>query len=231
MKKLLLLFSCFFLLAGCTNNNQETDDPAKDQNDNSAQGDNSNDTGDGESGSIVDADEEDATDNLMFLSYFMKDGTVAHFEGEGNEYATYSARTKYLDDNYISIYEDNGGTVMLRIFRVEEDQVLLVFEQGERYEELKPNELALESLEPISVYLKAPLEKGSEFDGWTVIDTSSSLNTPVKDFENVLVIEKKGEDGTNRRYFAKGYGEIKREFIMTSNGTESKVTSTLSKID
>lgn len=231
MKKLLLMFSCFFLLAGCTNNDQGSDEPAKDQTDNTAQGDKSSDTGDGESGSIVDADEEEATDTLPFSSYFMKDGTVAHFEGEGNEFATYTARTKYLDDNYISVYEDNGGTVMLRIFRIEEDQVLLVFEQGERYEELKPSELALESLEPISVYLKSPLEKGSEFDGWTVIDNSTTLITPVKNFENVLLIEKKGENGTHRRYFAEGYGEIKREFIMTDNSAESKVTSTLSKIE
>lgn len=229
MKKFLLLCSVLLTLTAC--NNDETDKQSQDPTDNTTQGDQANESGDGETGSIIDADEENTSDVLPLMAYFMKDGTVAHFEGEGNEYATYTARTQYLDTNYIAVYENNGGTEMLRIYRVEEDQILLIWEESERYEDLQPSDLELESLEPMRVYLRAPLEQGAEFDGWVVSDTSETLKTPVKNFENVLIIEQKTDDGLNRRYFVEGYGEIKREFIMNDNGNETSVTSTLSKID
>lgn len=228
MRKYLFLFACLLLLFGCTN---QADDAKTDQKDNTAQGDEANDSGDGETGSIVDADDKENSNNLPLTAYFMKDGTEAHFEGEGNEYAAFTSRTKYLDENYVSVYEDNGGTVMLRVYRIEDDQILLVWEEGERYEELKADELALESLEPMKTYLKMPLEKGTEFDGWVITDTQATVETPYKKFDHVVVTELKTDDGTTRRYFAEGFGEVKREFFMENNGPETTVTSTLSKIE
>lgn len=224
MKKMFFLLACLLVLSACNNNAQG---PATEEKDNTVQGDLMGNTGDGETGSIMDADEEQNNATLPLRAYFMKDGTVASFEGEGNEYATYTTRTKYLDKNFVSVTEDNGGTTMLSIYRIEGDQVLLVWQEPEQYDDMKASELDLESLVPMQVYLRAPLEKGKKFDEWVVADTNATLVTPYKTFNNVLVTEFKSEDGINRRYFAKGYGEIKREYIMNDQTT---ISSTLSDI-
>ncbi|WP_018393672.1 hypothetical protein [Bacillus sp. 37MA] len=148
-------------------------------------------------------------------SYFLKDGQIAHFVGEGNEFASYTARTVWHDDRHVTVYEDNGGTVMTRTFRVKDERIVVVREEGEQYEDYVPSDGELESLKPLYTYLQLPLEVGQSFDGWTVIDDSSPLETPLQTFDHAVVLEKISEDGSIvRSYFAEGFGEVKREFMM-----------------
>lgn len=157
----------------------------------------------------------DVPSNVDLSSYYLKDGQVAHFAGEGNEFASYTARTVWHDDRHVTVYEDNGGTVMARTFRLEDERIVVVREEGEQYEDYEPSAEELESLKPLNTYLQLPLEVGRSFDGWTVIDDSSSVKTPLQPFDHAVVLEKTGEDGTIiRRYFAEGFGEVKREFVM-----------------
>lgn len=175
--------------------------------------------------------EEEPKNTVDLSTYFMKDGTTAEFKGEGNEYAHYMSRTQRLYDRYVSVYEDNGGTVMLRTFRIDDDKIVVIQEEGESYETVTPAENELDEMEPMYTYLQLPLNKGATFNGWAVIDEKATLDTPLQEFTDVLVIEKKGEDGsTIRKYFAEGYGEIKREFIMNEGDQEFAVTSTIEKI-
>lgn len=170
-------------------------------------------------------------EKIDFTSFFMQDGAVANYLGEGNEYASYQARTQWHNDDTVSIYEDNGGTTVIRTFRITGDSIDLIKEQGEFYEQFNPTDEELESLPTISTFLRLPLEKGTTFDGWTLVNVEQTLETPYKTFDDVIVLEKTDENGAiQRKYVVEGFGEVKREFLMKENDSEFIVTSTLETV-
>ncbi|WP_422122366.1 hypothetical protein DHX103_11195 [Planococcus sp. X10-3] len=179
------------------------------------------------------AEEEPSDDSIDPLSFFMADGTIAHFEGVGNEFATLTIRTEYLEEGYVALYEDNGGTTMLRVYRLSEDRVDLVKEEGEFYEDYNTTFEELEELAVISTYLEFPLEEGNTMGDRTVVQSGAIVETPYETFEDAIVLESKGsEDTTNIWYFVEGYGEVKREFVMQEEGEEEfRVTSSLESIE
>ena len=166
------------------------------------------------------------------MQYFLKDNSTVKFKGEGNEYATYTIKTHHLFDNYVATYEDNGGTVMRRYYKISPTEITLIDEQGEAYEEGNPTLEELESMEAISVYLKTPLEVGTEFDGWKITSTTTTVESEVQTFENVLAMEKIDEQGNlMRKYFAKGFGEIQRDYLSTNEEQPFVVSSLIEKIE
>ncbi len=168
---------------------------------------------------------------LEAYEFFMKDGTTAHFKGKGNEYAELTIRTEYLKDNHVALYEDNGGTVVLRVYRLSKNQVVLVKREAEFYGKYKPTLKELRALKPISVYLKFPMKKGDKIDGRKIVSTNATVETPYKKFKKAIVFESKSKDGAiNRTYFVRGYGEVKREFILKQGKDVFKVTSSLKSI-
>lgn len=176
--------------------------------------------------------EDSAEEKIDLKRYFMKDGTVAKYLGDGNEYASYQARTQWHNDDTVSIYEDNGGTVVIRTYRITEDSIHLIKEQGEYYETYSPTDEELQSLPIISTILQTPIETGITFDEWTIVSIDQTLETPYKTFDEVIVLEKTDESGAvQRKYFVQDFGEIKREFIMQENDAEFSVTSTLESVD
>lgn len=179
------------------------------------------------------AEEEPDNEALDPLSFFMADGTTAHFEGAGNEFAALTVRTEYLEEDYVALYEDNGGTTFLRVYRISEDRVDLVKEEGEFYDDYAPATEELDVLEAISTYLEFPLEEGGAVGDKTVIQTGATVETPYETFEDAIVLEKQeSETTTNTWYFVEGYGEVKREFVTQEEGEEEfSVTSSLESIE
>lgn len=177
--------------------------------------------------------EESSSDDVDPFSFFMADGTTANFEGVGNEFATLSIRTEYLEEDYVALYEDNGGTTMLRVYRLSDDRVDLVKEEGEFYDDYTPTSEELEELEVISTYLEFPLEEGHTFDEKTIVETGATVETPYETFEDAFVIESsESETTTNTWYFVEGYGEVKREFVTQEEGEEEySVTSSLESVE
>ena len=164
-------------------------------------------------------------------SFFMEDGTTAVFQGEGSEFAALRIRTQYLEGNHIALYEDNGGTTILRVYRLSEDKVELVKEEPEFYDEFTASAEELEALEPLSTYLEFPLEEGKSMGNRTIIATSETVETPYDTFEDAIVIESENEESINRTYFVKGFGEVKREFTTQQGDKELTVTSSLEAIE
>lgn len=176
--------------------------------------------------------ETPATEQVALADFFLKDGAVASFRGEGNEFATYTAKTERLFNRYVNVYEDNGGTVVLRTFRIDEDKIVVIQEKGEAYEMETFTEEQLTVMTPLYTYLQLPLKVGTTFDNWTITDTNATVETPLQTFKEVIIIEGKGEgESITRRYFAKGFGEIKREFVMVDGDQEFRVTSTIEKVE
>lgn len=177
------------------------------------------------------AEEEEAMADPY--EYFMPDGSAASFLGEGNEYASFTLRTVYLEGEHVAVYEDNGGTVMLKVYRLGEDIIELVLEQGEFYEDYTATAEELDALKPIKAYLIFPLKTGTVIGEQTVTATDAAVETPYENFEQVVVLESEETEGAIvKTYFAEGYGEIKREFRMQEEGQEEfVVTSVLEKIE
>lgn len=177
-------------------------------------------------------DAEPKLETNELTSFFMANGTIANYLGEGNEFASYRSRTQWHNANTVSVYEENGGTTMLRTFRVTEEAIFMIKEQGEYYEEFNPTNDELNTLTPLSSYLQLPLEEGASFDDWQVRNVNLTIGTPFKTFNNVLLLEKTDEVGNiNRRYIVKNYGEVKREFIMQDGDRDYVVTSTLESVE
>ncbi len=164
--------------------------------------------------------------------FFMEDGTTAHFKGEGNEFAEFTVRTVYLAENHLAIYEANGGTTVLKVYRIEGDAADLVLEQPEFYEEYKPTLEELNALQPNARYFELPINVGDQVNGKEVVLLDALAETPFKNFDQAIMTEKLEKDGAIvRTYFVEGYGEVKREFIMGEGADEFRVTSSLEKIE
>ncbi|PJK17672.1 hypothetical protein CQS04_02000 [Chryseomicrobium excrementi] len=218
MKKLLLLL--VMLLAACSQ--QAADDPSPQPQPTPTE----------EQPSTEEPAETPETE-IDLHDYFMPNQSIASFLGDGNEYATYTLSTQHLYENYIGTLEDNGGTVMQRIYRVEENRIVKIFEQAEAYDADFPALSELESMPELEIYLSLPFEVGHEFNGWTITDTNASLETPYQNFSDVLVMEQEGSDGSIlQKYFAQGFGEVKRVFKMPGGeGEQFEVTSTLESVE
>ncbi len=170
--------------------------------------------------------------SIDLTNFFMKDKSVAKYLGEGNEYATYTARTQWHNVHTVSIFEDNGGTILLRTYRITDKAIELINEQGEFYGEFHPTDDELDAMPAISTFLQLPIEKDREFDGWEIIEINQTLETPLQKFEDVIKMQKFDETGSvQNRYIVKNFGEIKREFIMEEEDLMFSVTSTIESID
>lgn len=180
----------------------------------------------------VNEPDEQEPDKKSLSDFFMSNGTSANYAGEGNEFAGYRSRTQWHNDSTVSIFEENGGTTMLRTYRIEDDAIVLIKEQGEYYEEFNPTDEELNSLSPISTYLQLPLEEGTTFNNWEIISVNEEVETPYQTFTDVIVVEKTEENGSiNRKYIAENYGEIKREFTSIEGDQEYIVSSTLESVE
>jgi hypothetical protein len=178
------------------------------------------------------AEPEPEPSKVQLSNFFMQDGVTAMYIGEGNEYASYSARTQWHNDHTVSIFEDNGGTTLLRTYRISDESIDLIQEQGEFYDEFNPTDEELQALPKLSTFLKLPVEPGQNIDDWEVISVNETIDTPFQVFEQVIVLEKLDDTGAiQRRYIVEKYGEIKREFIMNEEDIEFIVTSTLESVE
>jgi len=175
---------------------------------------------------------EPEPNKVQLSNFFMQDGVTAVYLGEGNEYASYRARTQWHNDHTVSIFEDNGGTTLLRTYRISDESIDLIQEQGEFYDEFNPTDEELQALPKLATFLKLPVEPGESIDEWKVISINETIDTPFQVFEQVIVLEKSDDTGAiQRRYIVEKYGEIKREFIMNEEDIEFVVTSTLESVE
>lgn len=168
---------------------------------------------------------------LLLSDFFLPDNSTATFRGEGNEYASYTLRTIHPYDNYVITYEDNGGTIVQRIYRLTKENIGLLAENGEAYTEEIPTLESLEAMNILDLYMATPIELGTEFNEWKIVSVDETVETRLQHYEGVIVIERTEAPGNiTRKYFAIGIGEIKREFIMPAEDEDITVTSVIDQI-
>jgi hypothetical protein len=224
IKLVVMLFSALFLVIGCTN--KKSVDPPVDNNTNQDSR---------EEEKVEDPntdDEEKETVEVAMINYFLPDGSKAHYEGDGNEFAELNIEVTHIDSNYVVVDENNGGALIRKIYHVENDKIETLAEDAIDNDEPLPSKEAISKLTAKEIYLQKPFEVGAKFNHWTIVETDATVETPYQNFEHVLVIEMKENDFINRKYFAEGYGEIKREAVMVPEDEEDfAVTSTLESVN
>jgi len=180
---------------------------------------------------LVKESESERDGDISLTDLFLPDGSKAHYLGEGNEFAELDIEVTRPFKNYVVIHENNGGSLVRYIYKIEPDKISIMEEMTVELVKDFPSQAELDAMNPIGVYLEKPLEKGTSFDTWTIVEIDTIVDTPYKKFEHAFVIEMKTDDFVNRKYFVEGFGEVKRESIMQTDDGEFIVTSTLKTVD
>lgn len=138
------------------------------------------------------------------------------YEGEGNEFASFTRQVLFTKDNLAQTTEDNAGTVMTRIYEVKDNAVTNVYLNGEDYD---PQNLLEGGFAPNenNIMLQAPLEVDTAWDSngvnKSIVAVDAVVDTPAGKFDNCIKVEISSSNDTMYQYFKKGVGMVKQEFI------------------
>jgi len=229
---LILLLLIILLLAGCSKNRDTSVEPIDKDNGTPTVEENNTPP---EEGSDTDTEDEITSEEtektIPMRDFFLPEGSSADYKGIGNEFAQLKVETAQPFEKYYVIHENNGGSFIRKTYKIEDDRIDILEEKPEAYEGNFPSLAEIEAMKPIGIYLQKPFSIGTEFDGWTITETNATVETPFRTFKNAIVIEKEGIDFINRMYFVQGFGEVKREFVMTTEDDDMVVASELESID
>lgn len=207
------------ILSGCSNKNEEqpTENPENETNDQEEEQENT-------SGNEL--------DDLPLSTFLPKDGIVASFKGEGNEFAELNLTVHHLDDKHVVIDEDNGGSLVRRVFKVEENRIVIISEQIIDHDDPLPTIESLAGLTAQYIFIEKPIKEGQSFGGWTIAEVNSKVETPYETFDNAIKLEMIDHGFRNITYIVPEYGEVLRESIMENeDGSDFTITSSLEKIE
>ncbi len=164
-----------------------------------------------------------------YLAY--QENTKYVYEGEGNEYASFTTYVDYMSEGKVQLRTNNGGTETVRVLGIENGQLIQLLAQGETY--YRENLTGSPKLDSKGeVLLKEPLEKGTT---WTLPDKRKrtitgvdvEVTTPAGTYKTIEITTE-GEDSAVLEYYAPKVGLIQSVF----KGTEGyEVSSTLSKLE
>lgn len=215
--RILFYFSLAIILVGCTTNLNTNSQPSHSTKAHEQDG------------------KEQATNrpfSSLLASYFPPDGTTAYFQGEGNEFASYTLQTTYIDETAIAQVENNGGVTLLKVYRITNSAIELVYMEAVDEVPTLPTAHEIATFPVIETILQQPLEVGSRFNGWEILSTTASMPTGLTTFQDVIELIKTRDNITTSKYFAKGVGLIRtKDEMVTNNGESFIITSTLQKIE
>ena len=127
IKLLLLLFSALIILIGCTQKNNDNPPDANNTNSNSNEEEKSDDE---TTGDVEEKQDDQTTENekesekeLSMINFFLPNGSSAHYEGDGNEFAELTIEVTHIGDKFVVIDENNGGALIRKIYQVESEKI------------------------------------------------------------------------------------------------------------
>lgn len=175
------------------------------------------------------AEEPNTSDELKIEDYYpLTENTKYTYEGDGNEFASYTVYIDYKTDTRVQTRTNNGGSEMVRVLELKDKQLTEIFFRGETY--FREN-FVDDEYEDGRTLLKEPLKEGNN---WSSVDNSTSTITNVSKEVvtpqgNVEAIEVTTESskGTTIEYYAKDKGLVK----VINKGEGYEVSSLLSSIE
>ena len=160
------------------------------------------------------------------LYYPLKVGSEWEYEGEGNEYAAYTQKVTYSEDNKYQVMIDNGGTRAANIYEIKDDSIVNTYMEGEVYDEKN----VLENNANIdTIIIKLPIEAGnkwvSEENSYEIIDINASVTVPAGTFQDCITVKEIYKDKTAYRnyYYKKNVGLVKSEYKTNDGFTVSSL--------
>lgn len=152
-------------------------------------------------------------------------GSAWYYQGEGNEYASFSRKVVFAEGSRAQIREDTGGTVAASVFETTEEAVTRIYFQGEAYEDknllgVQPNDSTVLLKKPLAVGTSWLPPKGGKRE---IVDLNAAVTVPAGSFEKLVKVKISDENSTMYEYYGRGVGLVKREFI----SGETRVTSSL----
>jgi hypothetical protein len=171
-------------------------------------------------------------DNLV-KAYFPEQNQIKYFKGIGNEFAEEKEIIFEMQGNYLPTIVSNGGTSMLRIYKLTDKGIYLVYQQPEYYEKNVPDITTLQDRFKEIPILTEPIAEGRVINGWKIISKDKNLLLPIGSIKKAIVLELVNQDGSiTRQYWAPKFGLVKKEFYMKDNsGSETLITSELMDTD
>lgn len=145
------------------------------------------------------------------------------YEGEGMEFADFTRRVMYQQNNRVQVAEDNGGARVVRGYAIDAASIQQIFSLPETDSEAN---FLDDAPKQKAVLLKAPLTPGAvwqdEQHRRKVISINETLTVPAGTFDNVLIIQSTALDPEQNNwkiveYYAPGTGLIMRDFVGTDN--------------
>lgn len=172
---------------------------------------------------------DNVPDTLKIENFFpLTENTKYTYEGEGNEFASYTVYVDYINDNRIQTRTNNGGSEMVRVLEVSDGQLTELFFRGETYfrENFTDDEYA-----DGKILLKEPLKEGTswstgENSTTTITGVSKEVVTPQGNVEAIEVTTENSQ-GTTIEYYAEDKGLVK----VINKGEGYEVSSTLSDVE
>jgi hypothetical protein len=145
--------------------------------------------------------------------YPIREDVKYDYEGQGNEFASFTAYNDYVTKNAVQQQVDNGGTSTVRVTRIADGKVIRVLTKGEVY--YRENMLT-QSGDKGEVLLMEPLEKGTSWtleDGSrrTITEIDTDITVPAGTYRCIEVTTE-GKDSTTIDYYAKDTGLVKTVF-------------------
>ena len=175
------------------------------------------------------SEEPDNINTMKIEDFFpLTENTKYTYDGEGNEFASYTVYTDYINNNRIQTRTNNGGTEIVKVFEVGNGKLTELFSRGETYfrENFTDDEYS-----DGKILLQEPITEGSSWSSGensktTITDVSKEVVTHQG---NIEAIEVTTEDnrGITIEYYAKGKGLIKA----INEGEGYKNSSVLSTIE
>lgn len=166
---------------------------------------------------------EESTEAVYTIEDFFPntDNKLYEYTGEGNEYAGFSEYTVYSNENRKQYLRNNTGTTVAEVVALQEDQIVVLYHEGETY--YREN-LLEKSDESIEVLLQGPFEVGTSWEApdnrtKTITGLEVPVTTELEEYETLEVTTKwKDSETTNIDYYAPGIGLVKS--VYTDQGME-----------
>ncbi len=158
--------------------------------------------------------------NVLQL-FFKEDHSVATFAGEGNEYASFTEKTTWLDEENVQIIIDNGGVTLYRLYHIDEDAIYLM------YENPTPPTKEPTSYPIVEEVMRLPMEVGTAVGEWNITATDATIETPYGTFNEAIELTLETPNTVSRRYYAKAYGLVMQTDDMQTGDGVYTVSSSL----
>ena len=165
-------------------------------------------------------DEEEAVLGETNLKAYLplRQGMVFDFDGEGVAFPSLEREVMFVREPYFQVLDRMTGTNIVKVYKVSEDEIGLVFEEGEFYSEENLLDGMDKESEVEEIILKKPVEPGNSWETDNrkreITSVGKTVTVPAGTFYDVVEVKSAplDEEGiVNYYYYAKNIGLVKRE--------------------